>query len=364
MSKNYITVGFAIFTMFFGAGNMVLPLYLMQKWPDHWLPAFVGFCITAVFFTLLGLIGSVLVQGNIKLFFAPLGTIAALALQIVLIAIEGPFGIVPRSLIVAYGSVESVLPINSYLFYALTCIGIYFLALNKDQIIKIIGNIVTPVMLIFLVLIVLSSFMTHGIKEPSFTIDYARDAFLDGLSEGYLTYDLPGALYFTGIAMVYLTALSNKKEDLLSNGLKASLVSATLLILVYSLFIYLGLSHHDLLQDTSPELILPTIVKGALGPNFSYIFASLIFLACSTTAVAAISIWTDFIHYYFPKFNYKLILGSSLVIAFMVSSVGFTHLMQLLTPVLNFVYPILVFLAIYSIVNYYKNNKELESKIT
>ena len=349
MNRNILTVGFAVFTMFFGAGNMVLPLQLMQRWSDSWLSAFMGFCVTAVLFTLLGLLGSVLVQGDIKRFFAPLGFVAGLGLQIVLIAIEGPFGIVPRSLIVAYGGVETVWPnLNMYVFYLVSCIILYYFALNKHRIVKIIGNILTPMMLTFLFIIVISSYFSYGIKDIH-SSSFNSSAFNDGLSEGYLTYDLPGALYFTTIAMVYLTAISSKKEDILSNGIKSSFVSAILLISVYGLFIYLGLTHHELLKNTPPELILPTIVRGSLGPTFSFIFATLIFLACSTTAVAAVTIWADFIHFYFPKFNYKAILGVSLTIAFIVSSLGFTHLMKLLGPVLNLIYPVLILLTIYNI---------------
>lgn len=351
MNRSIFTVGFAVFTMFFGAGNMVLPLFLMQKWPDHWLPAFIGFCITAVFVTLLGLISSVLVGGDIKKFFAPLGLMGGLALQTILIAIEGPFGIVPRSMIVAFGGVKTIWPeLNPHLFYFLSCVAIFILAIDRHRIVKVIGNILTPIMLIFLVLIICYSFMHYGSSGIDIKLS-SGEAFIDGLLEGYLTYDLPGAIYFTSIAMVYLTAISSRKEDILSNGIKASFVSAILLITVYSLFIYLGLSHRELLQDTLPEQILPTIIKGSLGPSVSLIFAIFILLACITTAIAAITIWTDFIHHHVPKLNYKAIMALSLAIAFVVSSLDFTHLMGILGPVLNFIYPILIALTVYNIIN-------------
>ncbi len=349
MNRAILTVGFALFTMFFGAGNMVLPLYLMQKWPNHWLPAFVGFCITGVLVTFLGLIAAVLAGGNVKKFFAPLGFTIGITLQIILIAIEGPFGIVPRSFIIAYGTIKTLWPINQHLFYIISCIIVFYLAINKNRIVKVIGNILTPTMLVFLALIVTYSLLTIDIKNLNFTINHS-ESFLDGLSEGYLTYDLPGAIYFTSIAMFYLTSLSPNKEEVLSNGIKASLLSAGLLIFVYSLFIYLGLSHRELLQNTPPEQILPKIVTGSLGPIVSIIFGIFTYFACITTAVAASSIWTDFIHHYFPKLNQKAILFVTLCIAFFMSSMDFTNLMQLLGKVLNIIYPILMGLTIYNII--------------
>ena len=359
MNKTVLTVGFAVFTMFFGAGNMVLPLYLMQKWPNHWFPAFVGFCVTGVFVTLLGLIAAVLAKGNVKTFFAPLGLTIGLILQIILIAIEGPFGIIPRSFIIAYGAVKTLWPVDHHLFYFVSCATVYCLAINKSRIIKVIGNILTPAMLMFLFLIVIYSLLTLDVANLNFNINHS-ESFIDGLTEGYLTYDLPGAIYFTSIAMFYLTSLSSNEDEVLSNGIKSSLLSAGLLIFVYSLFIYLGLSHSALLENTPPEQIIPKIVTGSLGPIASVIFGIFIYLACITTAIAATTIWTDFIHHYIPKLNKKFILFVTLTIAFFMSSLDFTDLMQLLGPILNLIYPILIGLTIYNIlIPLMKRNKNL-----
>ncbi len=358
MNRNILTVGFAVFTMFFGAGNMVLPLHLMQEWPDHWFPAFLGFCITAVFFTLLGLIGSVMVEGNLKKFFAPVGIVIGLILQVVLILIEGPFGIVPRSLIVAYGGVSSIAPaLPKEIFYSVTCFIIYFLAINKNKIISIIGNIVTPLMLSFLALIVITTYLNFGVKEFSFAFTN-NQAFIDGLLKGYLTYDLPGALYFTTIAMTYIMSLSKSKETILSNGIKSSLVSALLLSTVYAFFIYIGLSFRHVLENIPPELILPTIVKSSLGYSFSILFSCMVFLACITTAIAAITVWSDFIHSFYPTLSYQKILITSLIISFVVSLLGFGALMKILGPILNLIYPVLAALSIYNIVVQYKKIKK------
>ncbi|MEK6733628.1 MAG: branched-chain amino acid transport system II carrier protein, partial [Pseudomonadota bacterium] len=94
-----------------------------------------------------------------------------------------------------------------------------------------------------------------------------------------------------------------------------------------------------------------------LGHNFAIIFAALVFLACVTTAIAAITVWSDFIILYFPKFNYKAVLIVSLTISYFVSLSGFSSLMKLLGPVLNVTYPILICLTIYNIFIYYKPKK-------
>ena len=46
LTTDIITIGFALFAMFFGAGNLIFPPYLGWELGDHW---FIGFiCYLAV----------------------------------------------------------------------------------------------------------------------------------------------------------------------------------------------------------------------------------------------------------------------------------------------------------------------------
>ena len=57
MSKNreiWIT-GFALFALFFGAGNLILPPFLGVNSGNQWWLVFFGFIITAVFIPILGI---------------------------------------------------------------------------------------------------------------------------------------------------------------------------------------------------------------------------------------------------------------------------------------------------------------------
>jgi branched-chain amino acid:cation transporter, LIVCS family len=348
MNKAVWTVGLAVFTMFFGAGNMVLPLMLSQKWLNEWPLAFCGFLITGVIVTFFGLIAAVLC-GKIKDYFTPLGVVFGLLMQLVLISIEGPFGVVPRSMIVAFGGVKSIFPeLSNMVFYAISCISLFFLARNKMAIVTVIGQYLTPLMLAFLSVLVISTAMNENTISGDLVC--SSEAFRDGLLTGYLTYDLPGAIYFTGIAISYLKAMGESKKSRLIYGIKASMISGSLLIIVYASFVYLGLSYSDLIADVAPEHILPTIVKGALGPASTYIFAGFVVIACLTTAVAAITIWTDFIFKLSKEvIPRQLILAGSLLLAFVISTLDFMGLMHVLSPVLNILYPILIILTFYNI---------------
>ena len=45
---NVLTVGFALFATFFGAGNLIFPAYLGQEAGSNIYPALLGFLITGV----------------------------------------------------------------------------------------------------------------------------------------------------------------------------------------------------------------------------------------------------------------------------------------------------------------------------
>ncbi|MEQ9115532.1 MAG: branched-chain amino acid transport system II carrier protein [Rickettsiales bacterium] len=358
MNLRVFTVGFAIFTMFFGAGNITLPLILAQKWPSNWVLSYVGFSITAVLITLLGLISAVH-AGSTQNFFKPLGVKIGFLVQLVLILIEGPFGVVPRCLIVAFGGIKTVFPdVINWSFYLLCSIVIFYYAVSKKRLVSSIGNYITPILLTMLLGIFLFIFFKDG-TVVSNHLSYREEIFYDGLLTGYLTYDLPGAIYFTGISIVYLKSLNTDQSKNFKLGMYASLVSAVILLLVYLAFFYIGVKNIDLIKNVPPEKILPTIIVESFGKIFAIIFSSFIFIACITTAIAAITIWTDFLFLYIPsnKTAYMVALIVSLGIASFVAMFDFTGLIHLLSPVLNFVYPILIGLSIFNI--YTKQKRRL-----
>ena len=51
-----ITVGFALFAMFFGAGNLILSPFIGLETGSEWLTALAGFFITAIIAPFLGVL--------------------------------------------------------------------------------------------------------------------------------------------------------------------------------------------------------------------------------------------------------------------------------------------------------------------
>lgn len=96
--------------MFFGSGNVVFPLLLGQMAGEKIPWALIGLIITAVGAPLLGLLGSVLFEGDCKKFFYRIGIIPGYIVVILLLALLGPIGVMPRCFIVAYGAIVPYFP--------------------------------------------------------------------------------------------------------------------------------------------------------------------------------------------------------------------------------------------------------------
>ncbi|MDR0407258.1 MAG: branched-chain amino acid transport system II carrier protein [Holosporales bacterium] len=352
--KGIFLAGGAIFAMFFGAGNVVFPPILGETWPHAWPSAIGGFCLTGVLVPLLGLIAVVLLSGNSDSFFTPLGKVCAFLLQAAIMAIEGPFGIVPRCLNVAYGGCKAMAPsVPSWAFCGGACLCVGIMTVKKEHVVPFIGKFLTPIKLGFLSLLVIWG-LSQATPYKGNSLVFSLSAFNEGILAGYQTYDLPGAIYFSSMAMGYLMTLkgNKSKKDLLVKGIAASCISALLLTIMYIAFICLGVQYSTFLVGVAPEDILPRIVELSLGRFSTYVYSLVIIIACLTTAVAAISVWTAFVTkiLHFSKISYEKVLIASLCIAFVVSTLGFSGIVQFMQPVLQYMYPVLIGLTLVNLV--------------
>ena len=115
MTKNNFVVGFMLFAIFFGAGNLIFPPKLGLESGGHFLPAILGFITTGVGLPLLGIIVSACYEGGYK---SALNRIHPWFSLIFLAAIYlsiGPFFAGPRTGATAYEM--AVLPFHDYLFF-------------------------------------------------------------------------------------------------------------------------------------------------------------------------------------------------------------------------------------------------------
>src|SRR5690554_429928 len=101
-----LAAGLALFSMFFGAGDLIWPLILGGSAGDRNFFAMLGLLITGVSLPLLGLLAMMLFQGDYRAFFYQTGRIPGAILIFIIQAILGPLGSLPRLITLSYATLK------------------------------------------------------------------------------------------------------------------------------------------------------------------------------------------------------------------------------------------------------------------
>ncbi len=349
-----LAIGLAMFSMFFGAGNIIFPLALGQYAGDKNFYAILGLIFTAVIMPIAGVIAMILFDGNYRHFFGRLGKVPGFLLSLTTISLLGPLGSTPRCIALAYTTLKGFVTISPVLFSLLSCVLIFLFSFRKNHILTLLGWVLTPLLLGSLVFIIIKGlFAPPNLTEMSYE---STEMFFYGLKEGYNTMDLLAAFFFSSTIITILkTRLKSGQTHLnyLYTALYASLIAAFLLAIVYVGFSYLAAFHGSNLGNTGKDALLAAITMKIAGEHAGLLVCVTIALACLTTAIALISAFSDFVQkeVFREKISYEVTLILALLLTFFVSTFEFTGISSFLGPILQICYPGLIVLTFLNIIH-------------
>lgn len=353
--SHVLATGFAMFSMLFGAGNIVFPLALGQFAQDKNFFAILGLLITAVGVPFLGLIGMTLYEGDYKKFFSRLGEVPGFFIAAIILGLIGPFGAIPRCIALSYSTVHVYLPyISLPLFSLISCLVIFAFTVRRAKIVDLLGYILTPLLLISLTIIIIKGLGTAP-EIPAAGHDKLA-IFIKGLKDGYQTMDLLGAFFFCSVVLVSLKkdvdmTHPQHAKQILHLALKASFIGALLLASIYVGFSYVTAAYSPMLTGISRDALISEITLRVLGPYAGIVVCMAVALACLTTAIALSAVFAQFIHKDVShgklKYAYALIL--TLAVSFFISTLQFDGIAKILAPILQLFYPALIVLSMMNI---------------
>jgi LIVCS family branched-chain amino acid:cation transporter len=343
-----------MFAMFFGSGNLVFPIMVGVKSLSEFPFATVGLILTGVILPFLGLLSMVYYGGDRKAFFKSLGAPAAFVLTFAMLALMGPFGVLPRCVIVAHGGMDLIYPgISPVLFNAFFSIVTGYFAWQRTRIIDKIGAWLTPVLLVSVFALILVGIYHDSV--PALSEAPAMASMLIGLEQGYQTMDLLAAFFFSATTVTFIARELNKSQDdktVERYSLMACLLGALLLTAVYLGFVYLGATYAPVLSNVAPEKLVVVIAQHSLGSFALPIAALVIGLACLTTSIILASLFADFLQKDIlqDKMPRSLALIITLVIGYTFSLLGFSELASWIANALVIAYPALIVYAVAKII--------------
>ncbi|MDN3504299.1 MAG: branched-chain amino acid transport system II carrier protein [Rhabdochlamydiaceae bacterium] len=344
--QNFLA-GIAIFSMFFGAGNVVFPLLLGLKAKGQFPLALLGLIITSIGFPLLGVIGSSLFKGRALPFFLRAGKPIGLTMMIISLGLLGPIAVMPRCVTVAYAATVQMIPGLSLPVFCLIFGALAFaITLKKNSIMKIVGLVLSPLLLISLFMIIFKG-LSGELHFASSNLSN-MGAFHEGMLTGYDTLDLIASLFFSATIWQMLSLNGSKK--VFNSSVFSSLIGGVLLALVYAGLCIVTAANSGSLAHISPDKLLTQLALIQLGPIYGAIANLAIAIACLTTIISiCITITTLVKEETKIKISEKWINFSWLTVMTFFGMWGFEQLMGMIHYMAQLLYPAIIVLTVANI---------------
>lgn len=350
-----IVTGLMLFALFFGAGNLIFPAMLGQSAGTNLWSASLGFIITGVglpFITILafGFSGKNDVQSLASRAHPMFGIIFTVVLYLSL----GPLFALPRTGSVSYeigikpflSNDVGFLPLLVFtiIYFGIACL----LSINPSKMLDVVGKILTPLLLIFIgILIVVAIINPMGEIQPP-SADYSDNSFFKGFKEGYLTMDTLAGFAF---GIIIINVIKDKgitsRKEVLGFCMKAGLIAASLLVIVYTALTYVGATSVEKLGhlDNGGD-VLAQASHHFFGPAGAVLLGLIVIAACLTTSIGLITACSTYFNKILPVISYKSFVVIFSVFSAAVANVGLTKLISITVPVLTVLYPVAIVLIV------------------
>ncbi len=342
---------FALFALFFGAGNLILPPFLGANSGEQWGLVFLGFTITAVFIPILGILAHAKVQGtmyDLASKVAPwFSSLYCVIMYLIAITIPAP-----RTASVAHEmAIHPFFGTSSLLTSSIYFLLIFVFVMNRSRVLSLIGKFLTPIILVILMAIILLAITGN---PKTMKLNVYEVPFVSGILEGYQTFDAIGGVL---IGAVIIISLGNRGvtsyDDKKSLITKAGLIAGSGLILVYGGLIFSGATLSTLLpvSGTRTEVLtsLSSQTLGAIGTSF---LSVLVALACFTTAVGIVTGTSDYVKEMFKNSQKAYVITAfiSCVLGILIGHFQVSFIIKAAIPALMFIYPITIVLILLNVV--------------
>ena len=348
--KEVLILGFALFAMFFGAGNLIFPPSLGIDMGKDWLVAGIGFLLTGVGLPLLGVLAFTKI-GRLEDFSVKISSRFNTLYCTALVFVIGPLFAIARtgSTTFEMGVLPSFPNVNPLVLSIITSTAFFgitlILVIKESKITDIIGKFLTPVILIILAAIAFLG-ITGNIGTP---VDKnITGVFAKGFVSGYQTMDALASVIFGVVIVKGLEGkgiVEEKEQRYFLSG--SALIAAIGLGLIYFSLMYLGarVSGVGAFSTTSAALYLAEITLGSAG---KIAFGICVATACLTTSVGLVAIASDWFARFTP-ISYKMWSVIICVFSGVMAIGGVDFIIKLSIPVLCILYPVTIILILLNV---------------
>ena len=328
--------------MFFGAGNLIFPPFLAYEAGSSFIPAFLGFAVSAVGLPVLALLaigksGSLEKLGNrVHPLFS---TIFIMAIYLAI----GPCLAIPRT---ASTSAEMILPDNR--LFMLIYSVVFFLAaslvaLHPERLSKILGRILSPLLITLIIILFIASVTSMESITSVPLGEYSSSPFAEGLISGYQTMDATAGLVYGIIIFMNLEAMGAEKNRMMKESAISSIGGGLLLLGIYMIIAMIGIRARNLSSElTNGAAILTAMTHKVFGEYGKAILSAIFVLACFNTSVSLLSSCGAYFESLFPKVRRTGWIFIFAAVSCLISNAGLDAIISISEPVLTLLYPVAI----------------------
>lgn len=347
-------IGFMLFSMLFGAGNLIFPAYLGLAAGGNVWQAVIGFIISDAGLSVLAFI-AIAKSGTFDTLINRVHPTFALLFSVAIYLSIGPGLSIPRAGSLAYemgvkpflshtiGSSPIGLIIYTVVFFSI----VFWFAKSPSKLVDRFGKILTPLLLVLIVIVFIKALFTDlpGFKEAS--LSYKVNPISQGFLDGYQTMDALGALIY---GIIFLSIFKTKKISNQTLQVKYiaifGLISGLLLTICYLIIAYLGASASLPVKVDNGAVVLSSIMLQLFGQSGTIVLGLIFTLACLSVCIGLITSCAQYFSSIIPKLSYIQWSLLLCLISGFVANLGLSQILKVSVPVLGLLYPMAIALII------------------
>ena len=355
--KATLMVGATLFSMFFGAGNLILPPLLGVQAGTATLSATIGFFITGVGLPVLGIV-AVALAGTVRELADRVHPVFSRVFVAAVYLAIGPCLAIPRTSSTAFEMLAPLLPagisvevvrlVFSVAFFALS----FALAMHPGRLTRLLGRVTGPALILLIVGVVVPSLVslaTGQVQAASAPVaPYDTNAAVQGFLTGYQTMDLLASLTF---GLVIATNIRNlgvtDTGGVMREVCRAGVIAGVLMMAIYGGLAVVGFDLSAALAGATngAEVITAsaTMHYGTLG---TAVVAAIFLLACLNVCTGLISCCGTYFAEELPRVPYRVWAIGFAAFSCVISNFGLDAILAFSVPLLNALYPVAIVLVI------------------
>lgn len=356
--KAQLVIGLTLFSMFFGAGNLIFPPTLGAQAGTAAPAAFLGFAVSAIGLPVLGVAavartgGLPALAGRVSRWFS--------SLFVLLIYLSiGPCLAIPRTAGTSFEmAVTPFLADQSRLGVLRTAYSVVFfgaalaMALHPTRLRDWLGKRLSPILLALIAVLFFGCVFSGLSGGTAPLASYTHAPVLVGFLNGYQTMDAMAALIFGIVLAMNIRSFGvTDTGAVVRSTIKAGWLAGVLFALVYGALTYTGVltaANADVAADANGAALLTAAASLLFGRGGQIILAAIFVIACLNTCTGLICCCAEYFHERWPRFSYTAWAWAFAVVSGLIANVGLDAILKFSVPVLLFLYPaaiVLIFLA-------------------